>query len=326
MTARSRPLTYQALYERVCRLANALRAHGVKKGDRVVIYLPMSIEGVVAMQACARIGAPHSVVFGGFSAKSLHERLVNVGAVAVITADEQVRGGKTLPLKTIVDEALAMGGTAAVSTVVIYGARAGGSPDLGARRSGCTTWRHAIPIPAFLNGVGRGTPAVRALYVGIDRHAEGRPASTGGYLLWAAVTMKWTFDIKPDDVFWCTADIGLDYRPHLHLLRPDCRGRHPGDLRRIPTWPDAGRFWDMIQRHKVSIFYTAPTAIRSLIKTARSRSRRASTQLRSQHAPHSRHGRRAHQSQRGGRGMPRTSAAGVARCSTRSGRPRTEGT
>ena len=261
-------ITYQALYHRVCRLANALRARGVKKGDRVVIYLPMSVEGVVAMQACARIGAPHCVVFGGFSAKSLHERLVNVGAVAVITADEQVRAGKTLPLKSIVDEALAMGGADAVKTVVIYRRTGGRIPWIGGR----DTWLHELendqPDTCEPEWVGAEHPLFVLYTSGSTGTPKGVQHSTGGYLLWAALTMKWTFDIKPDDVFWCTADIGWITGHTYICYGPTAVGATQVIFEGVPTYPNAGRFWDMIARHKATIFYTAPTAIRSLIKSA----------------------------------------------------------
>ena len=261
-------ITYQALYHRVCRLANALRARGVKKGDRVVIYLPMSVEGVVAMQACARIGAPHCVVFGGFSAKSLHERLVNVGAVAVITADEQVRAGKTLPLKSIVDEALAMGGADAVKTVVIYRRTGGRIPWIGGRDA----WLHELendqPDTCEPEWVGAEHPLFVLYTSGSTGTPKGVQHSTGGYLLWAALTMKWTFDIKPDDVFWCTADIGWITGHTYICYGPTAVGATQVIFEGVPTYPNAGRFWDMIARHKATIFYTAPTAIRSLIKSA----------------------------------------------------------
>ncbi|KLU23467.1 AMP-dependent synthetase [Caballeronia mineralivorans PML1(12)] len=261
-------VTYQALYHRVCRLANALRARGVKKGDRVVIYLPMSVEGVVAMQACARIGAPHCVVFGGFSAKSLHERITNVGAVAIITADEQVRGGKTLPLKSIVDEALAMGGTDAVKTVVIYRRTGGRIPWIGGRDAWLHELEHAQPDTCEPEWVSAEHPLFVLYTSGSTGAPKGVQHSTGGYLLWAAVTMKWTFDIKPDDVFWCTADIGWITGHTYICYGPTAVGATQVIFEGVPTYPNAGRFWDMIQRHKVTIFYTAPTAIRSLIKSA----------------------------------------------------------
>jgi acetyl-CoA synthetase len=261
-------INYQALYHRVCRLANALRAQGVKKGDRVIIYLPMSIEGVVAMQACARIGAPHSVVFGGFSAKSLHERMVNLGAVAIITADEQVRAGKTLPLKSIVDEALGMGGTDAIKAVIIYRRTGGRIPWIAGRDA----WLHELeqrqPDTCEPEWVGAEHPLFVLYTSGSTGSPKGIQHSTGGYLLWAAVTMKWTFDIKPDDVFWCTADIGWITGHTYICYGPTAVGATQVMFEGVPTYPNAGRFWEMIQRHKVTIFYTAPTAIRSLIKTA----------------------------------------------------------
>ncbi|HMC45381.1 MAG TPA: acetate--CoA ligase [Caballeronia sp.] len=261
-------VTYQALYHRVCRLANALRARGVKKGDRVVIYLPMSVEGIVAMQACARIGAPHCVVFGGFSAKSLHERITNVGAVAIITADEQVRAGKTLPLKSIVDEALAMGGTDAVKTVVIYRRTGGRIPWIGGRDAWLHELEHAQADTCEPEWVSAEHPLFVLYTSGSTGAPKGVQHSTGGYLLWAAVTMKWTFDIKPDDVFWCTADIGWITGHTYICYGPTAVGATQVIFEGVPTFPNAGRFWDMIERHKVTIFYTAPTAIRSLIKSA----------------------------------------------------------
>ncbi|MBU7442237.1 acetate--CoA ligase [Paraburkholderia fungorum] len=261
-------VTYQALYHRVCRLANALRARGVKKGDRVVIYMPMSVEGVVAMLACARIGAPHSVVFGGFSAKSLHERIVDVGACAVITADEQVRGGKTLPLKTIVDEALAMSGTDGIKTVAIYRRTGGRIPWIAARDAWLHELEAAQPDTCEPEWVGAEHPLFVLYTSGSTGTPKGVQHSTGGYLLWAALTMKWTFDIKPADVFWCTADIGWITGHTYICYGPTAVGATQVIFEGVPTYPNAGRFWNMIERHKVSIFYTAPTAIRSLIKSA----------------------------------------------------------
>ncbi|MBB4514966.1 acetate--CoA ligase [Paraburkholderia fungorum] len=261
-------VTYQALYHRVCRLANALRARGVKKGDRVVIYMPMSVEGVVAMLACTRIGAPHSVVFGGFSAKSLHERIVDVGACAVITADEQVRGGKTLPLKTIVDEALAMSGTEGIKTVAIYRRTGGRIPWIAARDAWLHELEAAQPDTCEPEWVGAEHPLFVLYTSGSTGTPKGVQHSTGGYLLWAAVTMKWTFDIKPADVFWCTADIGWITGHTYICYGPTAVGATQVIFEGVPTYPNAGRFWNMIERHKVSIFYTAPTAIRSLIKSA----------------------------------------------------------
>ena len=261
-------VSYQDLYHRVCRLANALKARGVKKGDRVVIYMPMSIEGIVAMQACARIGATHSVVFGGFSSKSLHERVVDVGAVAVITADEQLRGGKTLPLKSIVDEALAMDGTDAVTTCLVY-RRTGGQVAWNASRD---VWLHEIIATQADTCEPEWVGAEHPLFILYTSGSTGKPKgvqhSTAGFLLWAAQTMKWTFDIKSDDIFWCTADIGWITGHSYITYGPTAVAATQIVFEGVPTYPNAGRFWEMIQKHRATIFYTAPTAIRSLIKSA----------------------------------------------------------
>ena len=259
-------ITYAELHRRVCRMANGLKSRGIAKGDRVIIYMPMSIEAVVAMQACARIGAIHSVVFGGFSAKSIHERILDAGAVAVLTADEQMRGGRTIALKAAVDEALDMGGCESIKTVVVY-KRTGGKIAWDAQRDISTddlTKDQADTCEPEWVG------AEHPLFILYTSGSTGRPKgiqhSTGGYLLWCILTMKWTFDYKPTDVFWCTADVGWVTGHSYVTYGPLACGATEVIFEGVPTYPDAGRFWKMIQDHKVSVFYTAPTAIRSLIK------------------------------------------------------------
>jgi len=261
-------VSYRELLARTCRVANALKARGVKKGDRVVIYMAMSVEGVVAMQACARIGATHSVVFGGFSAHSLRDRIEGAGAVMVMTADEQVRGGKQLPLKAIVDEAIALGGCETVKDVIVY-RRTGGKVPWEPTRD---HWLHdemqAQSETCEPEWVGAEHPLFLLYTSGSTGKPKGVQHSSGGFLLHAALTTWWTFDLKPDDVFWCTADIGWVTGHTYIAYGPLALGGTEVVFEGIPTSPDAGRFWKMIQDHKVSVFYTAPTAIRALIKAA----------------------------------------------------------
>ncbi len=261
-------VTYSQLLAKTCQIANALKSLGIKKGDRVIIYIAMSVDGVAAMQACARIGATHSVVFGGFSAQSLRDRIEDTGAVAVITADHQVRGGKQLPLKSIVDEALTLGGCDSVKNVLVV-RRSGAAVDMKAGRD------------QFMADVADRQPATcepewveaeHPLFLLYTSGSTGKPKgvqhSTGGYLLHAALTTEYTFDLRADDVFWCTADIGWVTGHTYITYGPLALGGTEIVFEGVPTYPDAGRFWKMIQDHKVSIFYTAPTAIRSLIKAA----------------------------------------------------------
>ncbi|MBI5660113.1 MAG: acetate--CoA ligase [Nitrosomonadales bacterium] len=259
-------ITYRELHARVCQFANALKSRNIKKGDRVVIYMPMSIEVVVAMQACARIGAIHSVVFGGFSSKSLNERIEDAQACAVITADAQMRGGKVMPLKSAVDEALAMGRCDAVHSVIVY-RRAGSEVQWNSRLD---VWWHDAIAGQALTCEPEWVSAEHPLFILYTSGSTGKPKgvqhSSGGYLLGAIVTMQWVFDYKPDDIFWCTADVGWVTGHSYVTYGPLAVGGTEVIFEGIPTYPDAGRFWKMIQQHKATIFYTAPTAIRSLIK------------------------------------------------------------
>ena len=260
--------TYAQLLSRTCQIANAMKQLGIQKGDRVIIYISMSIEGVAAMQACARIGATHSVVFGGFSAQSLRDRIEDTGAKMVITADQQVRGGKQLPLKAIVDEALTLGGCDSINHVLVV-KRTGADVAMAAGRD---VWMSDIADKAATTCDPEWVEAEHPLFLLYTSGSTGKPKgvqhSTGGYLMHAALTTEWTFDLKPHDVFWCTADIGW-VTGHTYIsYGPLALGGTQIVFEGVPTFPDAGRFWKIIQDHKVSIFYTAPTAIRSLIKAA----------------------------------------------------------
>ena len=259
-------ISYKDLYHRVCAMANGLKSRGIRKGDRVIIYMPMSIEAVVAMQACARIGAIHSVVFGGFSAKSLQERIIDAGAVAVLTADGQFRGGREIPLKPAVDEALAMGGCESIKTVVVY-KRTGTAVQWNAKHD---IWLHDLLKGQANTCEPTWVDAEHPLFILYTSGSTGKPKgiqhSTGGYLLWTIMTMKWVFDIRASDVFWCTADVGWVTGHSYVTYGPLACGSTEVVFEGVPVYPDAGRFWKMIQDHKVTVFYTAPTAIRSLIK------------------------------------------------------------
>ena len=261
-------VTYKELLARVSQFANALKAAGIKKGDRVMVYMPMTIEGVVAMQACARIGATHSVVFGGFSAKAVQDRIMDVGAVAVVTANYQMRGGRELPLKSIIDDALDMGGCEAVHTVLVYERTPTACNMVEGRDKTFTQAMEGQSTECAPVSVNAEHPLFILYTSGSTGKPKGVQHSTAGYLMWAKTTMEWTFDIRPTDVFWCTADIGWITGHTYVAYGPLAAGATQIVFEGVPTFPNAGRFWQMIERHKCSVFYTAPTAIRSLIKAA----------------------------------------------------------
>jgi len=262
--------TYKELLSRVCQFSNALKARGIQKGDRVLIYMPMTLEGVIAMQACARIGATHSVVFGGFSAKSLQERIIDAGAVAVITSNFQMRGGKELPLKSIVDEGLGLGGCDSIKTVMVF-QRTSTTCSMTSGRD--ITFDQALAGQSSQcepTAVGAEHPLFILYTSGSTGKPKGVQHATGGFVLWSKLTMDWTFDLQEKDIFWCTADIGWITGHAYVAYGPLAAGATQIIFEGVPTFPNAGRFWQIIERHKCSIFYTAPTAIRSLIKASES--------------------------------------------------------
>ncbi len=260
-----RRLSYRELHAEVCSFANALKAQGINEGDRVVIYMPMIPEAVIAMQACARIGAIHSVVFGGFSAESLKDRIEDAGARLVITADGGHRGGKIIELKAAADQALAKG-CATVEKVIVY-RRSGHPVDMQAGRD--IWWHDALAgqshhcDPAW---VGSEHPLFLLYTSGSTGKPKGIQHSSAGYLLGTIVTMRWVFDIKDDDIYWCTADVGWITGHSYVAYGPLAVGATVMMYEGAPTVPDGGRFWKLCQEHGVTIFYTAPTAIRALMK------------------------------------------------------------
>ena len=260
-------ITYKDLYHKVCEFANGLKTLSLDVGDRVIIYLPMTIEAVIAMQACARIGLTHSVVFGGFSSKSIQERVIDAEAKLIITADYQFRGGKKIPLKTTVDDAIAMGGYTTVQNIISL-QRTEENISL---NSDDILWSDLIKNqkdecdPVFVD-------AEHPLFILYTSGSTGTPKgvqhSTAGYLLHAMNTSRWTFDLKDDDIYWCTADVGWITGHSYVTYGPTAVGATQVIFEGVPTYPDASRFWQIIEKHKISIFYTAPTAIRALIKAS----------------------------------------------------------
>ncbi|HXV73221.1 MAG TPA: acetate--CoA ligase, partial [Sphingomonadales bacterium] len=260
----SKTVTYGELYLEVCRLANVLKKLGVKKGDRVTIYLPMIVEAAFAMLACARIGAVHSVVFGGFSPESLAGRILDCGSRFVITADEGVRGGKIVPLKVNVDKALQK--CPAVKTVLVVRHTGSEVPWNGGR----DRWLHeeAKDVPAECQP--EEMNAEDPLFILYTSGSTGKPKgvlhTTGGYLVWAALTHQYVFDYREGEIFWCTADVGWVTGHTYIVYGPLANAATTLMFEGVPTWPDAGRFWQVVDKHKVNVFYTAPTAIRALMR------------------------------------------------------------
>ncbi len=264
---RSKVYTYQSLYYKVCKFANVLKKHGVRKGDRVALYLPMIPELPIAMLACARIGAVHSVVFGGFSSAALRDRIQDCGAKMLITADEGIRGGRVVPLKAEADAAL--NECPSVESVIVV-SRARTLIDM---EPGRDFWYHEEVRSADISSHCEieWVDAEDPLFILYTSGSTGKPKgvlhTTGGYLLYAATTFKYVFDYHDEDLFWCTADIGWVTGHSYIVYGPLATGATSLMFEGVPTYPDAGRFWEVVAKHGVNQFYTAPTAIRALMKS-----------------------------------------------------------
>ncbi|MEM9705805.1 MAG: acetate--CoA ligase, partial [Pseudomonadota bacterium] len=261
-------ITYEQLHEEVCRMANALKARNVKKGDRVILYMPMVPEAAYAMLACARIGAIHSIVFGGFSPEALASRIEDCGAVAVITADEGVRGGKSVPLKANVDAALREPDhdTSKVTTILTV-KRTGGDISWDDQRD---VWWHELRDNVDATCEPEPMSAEDPLFILYTSGSTGKPKgvlhTTGGYLAYVAFTHEAVFDYKDGEIYWCTADVGWVTGHSYIVYGPLANGATTLMFEGVPTYPDASRFWKVCDKHRVNIFYTAPTAIRSLMR------------------------------------------------------------
>ena len=258
-----RTLTYRELHAETCRFANLLKQRGVGRGDRVMIYMPMIPEAAAAMLACARIGAVHSVVFGGFSPDSLAGRIADCDAVAVITADEGVRGGKSIPLKRNVDEALQQRDVATVIVVTRTGADV---PMTSGRDISYSAIREALEPACEPEAMNAEDPLFILYTSGSTGKPKGVVHSTGGYGTWAATTFDWIFGARDDDIFWCTADVGWITGHSYVVYGPLAMGATSVMFDGVPNYPDFGRFWETVDRLGVTIFYTAPTAIRALMR------------------------------------------------------------
>lgn len=261
---KAKKITYKQLYQQVCQFANALKAQGVKKGDRVCIYMPMTPELAVALLACARIGAIHSVVFAGFSAVSLADRIKDAQATVVLTSDYNARGAKNIPVKTVVDEALTLG-CDSVKTVIVHQ----NTGDPLTMKEGRDMWWHDAIKGKRKSCKAATMDSEDMLFILYTSGSTGKPKGVvhthGGYMVYTDFTFRNVFQYQEGDVYWCTADIGWITGHSYILYGPLLAGATTMMFEGVPTYPDAGRFWDVIQRHKVNIFYTAPTAIRALM-------------------------------------------------------------
>ena len=262
--ADSRHISYAELHEEVCKFANVLKAEGAKKGDRITIYMPMIPEATVAMLACARIGAVHSVVFGGFSPDALAGRIQDCDSNMVITADEGLRGGKPVPLKANTDAALE---SCPDCNKVVVVRRTGG--DIG-WVDGRDVWYHEAMADASADCPPEEMNAEDPMFILYTSGSTGKPKgvlhTTGGYMVYASMTHQYVFDYKDGDVYWCTADVGWVTGHSYIVYGPLANGATTLMFEGVPTWPDSSRFWQVVEKHKVSIFYTAPTAIRALMR------------------------------------------------------------
>ncbi len=260
----SRAITYRELHEETCRFANALTSLGARKGDRITLYMPMIPEAAVAMLACARIGAIHSVVFGGFSPDSLANRIQDCDSNILITADEGVRGGKPVPLKANADKALES--CPSLKTVVVV-RRTGGSVSM---KDGRDHWYDELTKKASPDHKPVEMKAEDPLFILYTSGSTGKPKgvlhTSGGYLVWASMTHQYTFDLREDDIYWCTADVGWVTGHSYIVYGPLANGATSLMFEGVPNYPDVSRFWQVVDKHKVSIFYTAPTAIRALMR------------------------------------------------------------